>query len=47
MKKLPASTSSEFTRDHVISNTYKLLSVSVVTHYFKHVVLLYKKAACN
>ena len=35
MKKLPASTSSEFTRDHVISNTYKLLSVSVVIHYLK------------
>ena len=35
MKKLLASTSSEFTRDHVISNTYKLLSVSVVIHYFK------------
>ena len=35
MKKLPASTSSEFIQDHVICNTYKLLSVSVVIHYFK------------
>ena len=35
MKKLPASTCSEFTRDHVTSNTYKLLSVSLVIHYFK------------
>ena len=35
MKKLSASSSSEFTRDHVISSTYKLLSVSVVIHYFK------------
>ena len=30
MKKLPESTSPEFTRDHVIPNTYKLLSVSLV-----------------
>ena len=35
MKKLPASTSSVFISDLVISNTYKLLSVSVVIHYFE------------
>ena len=35
MKKLPASTSSDFNRDHVICNTYTPLSVSAVIHYFK------------
>ena len=35
MKKLRAFISSKFIQDHVISNTYKLLSVSVVIHYFK------------